>query len=323
MGRSDSFGSRMNVLEPMPGVRVALCGQTARAMTSVGRQSRGQGQGGFAASSADAPDDGRVLSLCAGGQHNGALLMHCRTGGCELLCQGLTMRLAPGELCRVHSKGLQAANVSLSLSGDFCGCFVCVGMSALSDDSRRLMGQLGVSMDALQEVLLDGPQVRQLKVGGMLEHALVQLYALEPDAGMGIVRLRVVELLGALSRQAGQGDHGVATRRPTKDELVRRAQEVMTRDLSEPLTIPATARLCGTSATVLKQAFREVLGLSVHDWYRGCRMRRAAELLDSTSYSVAQISSEVGYCNPSKFSKVFARYMGDTPGAWRAARRGR
>lgn len=103
--------------------------------------------------------------------------------------------------------------------------------------------------------------------------------------------------------------------------LVLRAQEVMTRDLSEPLTIPTTAKLCGTSPTVLKQAFREVLGLSVHDWYRGCRMRRAAEMLSTTSYSVARISSEVGYCNPSKFSEVFASYMGDTPSVWRAGHR--
>ena len=323
MGRSNTSDSRMNVLEPMPGVRVVLCGQLGRVGSSVGRHPRSRRLGSCVTSSQVAADGSCTLNLCAGGQHNGALLMHCRTGSCEILCQGLALRLTPGELCRVCSKGIQTVNVSLSLSNDFCGCFVCVGMSALTDDARRLMGQLGVSMDALQEVLLDGPQVRQLRVGGMLEHALVQLYALEPDAGMGVVRLRVVELLGALSRQTGQEGQAAASRKPTKDELVRRAQEVMTRDLSEPLTIPATARLCGTSATMLKQAFREVLGLSVHDWYRGCRMRRAAEMLASTSYSVAQISSEVGYCNPSKFSKVFARYMGDTPGAWRAARRGR
>ena len=100
-------------------------------------------------------------------------------------------------------------------------------------------------------------------------------------------------------------------------QIANMAKELMMDSVSDPRTIPNLARECGTSPTVLKQAFRETFGIPVYTWYREYRMQLAAAMLTNTSMAVADIAVAVGYSNPSKFSHAFNDCMGCTPRAWR------
>lgn len=250
------------------------------------------------------------------------LLVHCRTGRCDVVFQGMRLCLSQGEACLLVTQGDVAVKSSAHPSDDFTGCVLQVEPGSLGAEELRGLRDFDVNLEALEQSSLSGVAMRLVPVGGELEHALAQLYAMPRDAGRGQVRLRTIDLLRSLAQQLSVQRIGSrSARHLSHDQIARRAQEVMTRDLSHPLTIQATAQLCGTSPTVLKQSFRETFGVSVHEWYRSCRIRQASTLLATTSYSVAQISSEVGYCNPSKFSKVFCEYMGVTPSVWRTRHR--
>lgn len=49
-------------------------------------------------------------------------------------------------------------------------------------------------------------------------------------------------------------------------------------------------------------------------------MQRACEMLvDRPQSSIGEIAADLGYANPSKFSKAFSECVGVTPRAWRSA----
>ena len=101
--------------------------------------------------------------------------------------------------------------------------------------------------------------------------------------------------------------------------IANQAKAIMMDHVSDPRTIPALAKECGTSPTVLKQSFKEVFGVPIYSWYRNYRMTRAAEMLAETDMTVFEVAYAVGYSNPSKFSHAFADCMGLNPRAWRQA----
>jgi transcriptional regulator GlxA family with amidase domain len=49
------------------------------------------------------------------------------------------------------------------------------------------------------------------------------------------------------------------------------------------------------------------------------RLQMGAQMLDSTSYSVAQIASEVGYDSEQAFNRAFKRNYGVPPARYRKA----
>ncbi|MFR8542831.1 MAG: helix-turn-helix domain-containing protein [Enterocloster sp.] len=65
--------------------------------------------------------------------------------------------------------------------------------------------------------------------------------------------------------------------------------------------------------TSLKNYFRGVFGENLSTFLREVRMRRAAELLQSSELRVAEIAAQVGYENQSKFAAVFVRHFGCPP----------
>ena len=104
----------------------------------------------------------------------------------------------------------------------------------------------------------------------------------------------------------------------SRSEIAQQARELMCVDLRRSHTIPELAQACGTSPTVLKEAFREEYGLPVYEWFRRRRMIFAAKLLVRTDFPVAEVARAVGYVNSSKFARAFADCLRMRPHEWRA-----
>ena len=68
------------------------------------------------------------------------------------------------------------------------------------------------------------------------------------------------------------------------------------------------------------RAFRDSWGESPHGYVMRRRMERAQGLLLSTNASLAQIAVQCGLADQAHFSKLFRRFAGESPGAWRRAR---
>lgn len=88
----------------------------------------------------------------------------------------------------------------------------------------------------------------------------------------------------------------------------------------EKLTIEEIANRAECSPTTLKNAFRTMLGTSVHAYSRRVKVETAMRLLKSSSMSIAEAARAVGFANAGKFSAAFRTETGQTPREWRKTR---
>ncbi len=93
------------------------------------------------------------------------------------------------------------------------------------------------------------------------------------------------------------------------------------RHYARPLTVGRLARLAGLSTYHFIRAFRAEVGQTPHQYLRARRIARARELLVTTPMPVTEICDAVGFQSLGSFSSLFRKLTGETPGAYRAARR--
>jgi AraC-like DNA-binding protein len=98
---------------------------------------------------------------------------------------------------------------------------------------------------------------------------------------------------------------------------VGKALALMHRRPAEPWTIAELAHEVGISRSVLAERFRLYLGEPPVAYLTRWRLQLGAQMLSSTSYSVAQIASEVGYESEPAFNRAFKRQFGHPPARFR------
>lgn len=109
-------------------------------------------------------------------------------------------------------------------------------------------------------------------------------------------------------------------RDPFQVDAVKRVHAYMMDNLSQPLTISELSRRFSIPPTSLKSCFQQVYGQSIHRCLQGERMRRAAELLVSTSLPIVQVALQVGYASVSQFGAAFKFRYHMTPSQYRRRR---
>jgi AraC-like DNA-binding protein len=99
--------------------------------------------------------------------------------------------------------------------------------------------------------------------------------------------------------------------------LVHQVASYIHEHLAEPLSIDSLARQFHLSPTGLKASFHQLYGKPLHQYISQCRMERAAELLRTTDFPVAQIAALVGYSSVSQFGAVFKKFWQFSPAQYR------
>jgi AraC-like DNA-binding protein len=102
-----------------------------------------------------------------------------------------------------------------------------------------------------------------------------------------------------------------------RDPEVGKALALMHRNPARPWTIADLAKEVGISRSVLAEHFRHYLGEPPMAYLTGWRLQLGAHLLKSTSSSVIEIASEVGYESEPAFNRAFKREFGLPPARFR------
>jgi len=137
---------------------------------------------------------------------------------------------------------------------------------------------------------------------------------------------KAVELMCLLINSM-QEDFGSGAQ-PNKRVLARHeprlhaAREFLTRRYAEDVTLERIAKEIGLNRMTLTSGFRELFGLSVHDYLQKIRMERAFALLqEDAAASITRIAEAVGYSHHCNFSTAFHAYFGCPPQRVRGTRR--
>jgi AraC family transcriptional regulator len=90
-------------------------------------------------------------------------------------------------------------------------------------------------------------------------------------------------------------------------------------NLTQPLTVPALARIAGISHNHLTRLFHAETGLTVIAYIRRRRMARARHLLVSSTLSIPAVAASVGISDLQAFNKLCHRELGGSPRSIRNA----
>ncbi|MGF1718984.1 AraC family transcriptional regulator [Vibrio kyushuensis] len=97
------------------------------------------------------------------------------------------------------------------------------------------------------------------------------------------------------------------------DHRVRNVLDHMEENLSDDFSIESLAHIACLSPTQLKLIFKKQTKLSVMQYLTQMRMEKAQALLLNTDYPISIVAENVGYRDPTAFSRRFTQYFGLTP----------
>jgi AraC-like DNA-binding protein len=98
---------------------------------------------------------------------------------------------------------------------------------------------------------------------------------------------------------------------------VIRAKEALLANLAKTPALSTIARECRLSLGHFARGFKESVGMPPHQWLMMARIEEAQALLMRTIDPLVEIALRCGFADQSHFTRVFARHVGVSPGAWR------
>jgi transcriptional regulator GlxA family with amidase domain len=88
-------------------------------------------------------------------------------------------------------------------------------------------------------------------------------------------------------------------------------------NVDKPLDVTALAARAGVSPRTFARRFREQTGTTPVQWLLAARVRRAQDLLETTSMAIDQVAFATGFESPVTFRARFHRVVGVSPAAYR------
>ena len=233
---------------------------------------------------------------------------YMESGPCSTVVNG------ENELQRVFSQGLKLARIGGGgeVTRFVCGYMVC---------EPRLSQVFLAGLPPIFKV-----NIRDGKSGQWLENAIRYSIAdaRVSEAGGEAVLAKLCETLfvETLRRYIIQlPDRQAGWLAGARDPEVGKVLALIHRQPAAPWTIAKLAHEAGISRSVLAERFRQCLGEPPVAYLTRWRLQIGAQMLSSTSYSVAQVASEVGYESEPAFSRAFKRSFGVPPARYRSAAR--
>ncbi len=104
---------------------------------------------------------------------------------------------------------------------------------------------------------------------------------------------------------------------------IQRAMGMIQQRYWDKFSLEMLARQVGLSKYRLSHRFREVLGITFRDYLLNVRLERAKALLAADDVSISEVAQMVGFGDLPRLDKVFKRYTGFSPSAYRSMARNR
>lgn len=96
-------------------------------------------------------------------------------------------------------------------------------------------------------------------------------------------------------------------------EKVKRATEIISKDLNQNYSVDYLAKEVGTNVNKLQESFKYMFNLTVNKYVQQVKLEAAKDLLVNSDHNVSQIVSMIGLNNRSYFSKIFKNRYGVSP----------
>ncbi len=119
----------------------------------------------------------------------------------------------------------------------------------------------------------------------------------------------LTHLMGLILRHKDEFGFGAISVR----ERITKSVDFMKGHLREPLKVETLAALVNLSRSHYTSSFRRVTGYAPLSYLNHLRMQRAVQLLNSTDWSIKQISDSLGFSDQFYFSRAFSKMHNHSP----------
>ncbi|MBR3146824.1 MAG: helix-turn-helix transcriptional regulator [Eubacterium sp.] len=103
------------------------------------------------------------------------------------------------------------------------------------------------------------------------------------------------------------------SKRANTSRLIRKAAQIIQRDIFKPVKVNDVAEELGVSRGYLSNRFREETGMTFKDYIIKMKIREAKGLIESSSKTLISISTALGFSSQSHFTRAFRKETGMTP----------
>jgi AraC-like DNA-binding protein len=128
---------------------------------------------------------------------------------------------------------------------------------------------------------------------------------------------RVLSLLYEIVPACAPSSSGQTEESHRPETLVEHAVAMAGTLLQNGITVSDMARALHVSRTTLFRAFHSVTGVSPVQYLSQARIRRARELLSTTSYKISAVAGASGFTTEKYFLRKFRQVVGITPSEYR------
>ncbi len=142
------------------------------------------------------------------------------------------------------------------------------------------------------------------------------LHMLRRDHGQAVAAQAARLAVAPLDREGGQAQY-IRREAPGSHADLAPLLEWMRNNASRPLTLEQIAAKAATSCRTLNRRFKEQTGTTPLQWLLDLRVRNAQQLLETTSLTVNEVATRVGFDIPSNFRQRFRRTVGVSPKSYR------
>ena len=150
-----------------------------------------------------------------------------------------------------------------------------------------------------------------------IEHIFSELYSVPDRLQKPYFMLKVQELLLFLCMVDVNKEKQRELYTSPQVEIVRDIHKRLISNLQERPTIEELSKEYLINTATLKDTFKGVYGQPIGTYMKVYRMKQAAALLRQTQATIAEIASQVGYENQSKFATAFRDVMKIAPAEYR------
>ena len=201
-----------------------------------------------------------------------------------------------------------APNVRISPSGDaHACCYGNVGGRCLVIEPMAGLGADDVVPSPLEPTIVQDE--RMVALAARVYHEM------QADSPHSVAGLVIESIALEVLAQSARWERRRADRRPPR--WLGQVQEFLATDLAVVPDLSTLASVAGVHRVHVARAFRDHLGCTVGDYVRRLRVRRACELLTSTTTPLSDVAVRAGFFDQSHMTRVVKQFLGVTPAALR------
>ena len=182
-----------------------------------------------------------------------------------------------------------------------------------ADDLARLYPRIDVDPSVLY---VDNGQI--CTSAGAASGLDLCLHLVRKDFGASVAAMASRVAVAPLERDGGQSQY-IFHQPPTSASSLTHLLEWMEKNLDDDLCLERMAQKASMSPRTLSRKFLAQTGTTPLQWVLKARIHKAQTFLESSSLSVEQIATEVGFESGTSFRERFLKIVGTSPTAYRKA----